>query len=355
MIAVKERGKDLPQKEHLRNGAEKNKDGMGIGWWKHGFNKVKVKKDFNNFEELWKFIEDNIAKDDVLVVHFRTSTGGKKDNGGSHPYPVTSNRAFIRKEIFESNLIVAHNGIISDYDRNEVFSDTQQFILDILSKPIIKDNIGNNDIIKLIQMAVDPGRLVFLDKDGLLILIGNWENEEGIYFSNTQYKTAKYSILRYGAEDYYDNAYYGSYFGKGKFNTRVKTYEEVCDGCNSEKDVIRMKFGKRYLSLCKNCRRLMSQKTNRPVKLELLRLGYYSYEIERMRDDTKKYIIDNGIRSDDISINQKGKIFLVNDTKKRIGDRCLLCGKHIGKNDTKVIDGEKLCENCALVFSTERY
>ena len=67
--------------------------------------------------------------DTTMVFHFRISTSGNIDKGNCHPYPVSSDTNKLRLVNCETNLAVAHNGIIHNYNET--------------NKPIYKEKIEN--------------------------------------------------------------------------------------------------------------------------------------------------------------------------------------------------------------------
>jgi predicted glutamine amidotransferase len=197
LLVVKPKGVDLPKEKYLWNGKMKNQDGMGMAYWKAGTNIVKIKKDIEIFYDFWKFIQENITKEDAAMFHFRLATHGLKDAGNRHPFPLSKDKKELRNTNFEYPFAVAHNGVLTQYsDRTKELSDTQQFIEEILSDEIIKTNLNNPTIQILIDHYLSNDRLAILDNNGFFNTWGSWEKEGDILFSNGGYKDYPTSIHR---------------------------------------------------------------------------------------------------------------------------------------------------------------
>jgi hypothetical protein len=69
-------------------------------------------------------------------------------------------------------------------------------------------------------------RFVILGGNGHAELIGNWERDNGIYYSNTTYKANKFKYVKYDLSKFYDDDYDYCYrkFATGNYNYN-KGYE----------------------------------------------------------------------------------------------------------------------------------
>jgi hypothetical protein len=243
MITVKSFGTDLPLEKHLRNGESRNKDGIGIALLKADKTEIFIKKDFKEVNEFIKWFYDNVKKEDACIVHFRYATHGLKDNGNRHPFPITKNKELLRKEELVCKMVVAHNGVISSYGQHIKYSDTQKFILDILSDDVVKDNIGNTTVQKLIENFLGGDRLVIMSSEGALYYWGKWYKEGDIYYSNDGYEEEKI-VVKY--DDWYNKLYQ---------KQDDDGYFELCDGCGENKYVKMVTIKEECLLLCKACRK----------------------------------------------------------------------------------------------------
>jgi len=271
IIIAKPKNQELPKEEHIINGESNNRDGMGLCFRKDGSNEVVIKKGFEKIKELVSFVKTNIKKEDTLVIHFRKATSGLTDGGNCHPFPITKNGDDLRKLNITSKVAMAHNGVISGYGYNETYSDTQRFIMDIMSEKSVIENLGNSGIQKLILNRIGVDRLAILYGTGKIRIFGDWYIEDGIMFSNTSYKTKRVEYNTYKNDtpkrNYNTLTPYRGSTGvvKGNFAPSYKKKDfglERCDGCGILRDNVKeIKFKKQKYSLCKGCRRDLSNKT----------------------------------------------------------------------------------------------
>lgn len=188
-ILVKERGIELPTKDILESCWKRNPDGAGFMF--NDCDKVVIMKGFMTFEEFYLRLqtanEFYHLKEKGLVIHFRIATSGLKDKGNCHPYPISNDNLDLRKSFITTELGIAHNGIIRSYNgKNNILNDTQLFIkndlfeLNSLDKKFYKNVIFQS----MIERLIDGSRLVFLNKKGEIIKLGNWFHNGNYYFSN---------------------------------------------------------------------------------------------------------------------------------------------------------------------------
>lgn len=189
VILVKERGIELPTKDILESCWKRNPDGAGFMF--NDCDKVVIMKGFMTFEEFYLRLqtanEFYHLKEKGLVIHFRIATSGLKDKGNCHPYPISNDNLDLRKSFITTKLGIAHNGIIRSYNgKNNILNDTQLFIkndlfeLNSLDKKFYKNVIFQS----MIERLIDGSRLVFLNKKGEIIKLGNWFHNGNYYFSN---------------------------------------------------------------------------------------------------------------------------------------------------------------------------
>jgi len=279
LIVAKAKGVSLPNDEHLRNGYSGNSDGAGICYWKKETNKVIIKKDFVNVEHLIFWLRKHIEKEDSLIVHFRNATCGLVDEGNRHPFPLTKDEKVIRKVSMNCDLAVAHNGVMYGFNsKMGDLSDTQNFIMTILSDKMVRKNIYKNDVLQklIVEMIGSYNKLTFLNKDGSLLFLGEFVKEKvdsgEIYYSNRSYETR---VLYCGFNKY---RYEGSRTKllensrnsrlKGNQETKVEEKKDKKDKREKVKGLY-SKVGKGdddlYYGECENC---YSYKNVRPIQNE---------------------------------------------------------------------------------------
>lgn len=221
IIVNKPKGVAMPSKEILENCFTRNRDGAGLMYSLNG--KVQIHKGFMDFKKFYEYLTklDKIhnLKDHAIIMHFRISTGGNVDGGNCHPYPVTKVEENLRKEHITTDLGMAHNGIIQMYNtKYGVLNDTQQFILGCVStlKDLNKDFLEDKASVSLLN-KIAGSKLCFLDGKENVTMIGQFVEDNGIYYSNTTYKT-------YSNYGYYPYGYYTKGKAKGKdFDEIIKT------------------------------------------------------------------------------------------------------------------------------------
>ncbi len=252
IIIGKPAGIKLPKEEYIRNSESMHKDGIGIGLWKDKSNDVFIKKDFITLKSFLKWYKQNITKKDAYVLHFRNATSGLVDYGNRHPFPVTKNWKLLRKKQILCNLAVAHNGVIMDYSyQDKKFSDSQKFIIDILSDSVIKHGLFNKTIQKLILKFIDDDKLCFLTKEGKMLFLGEFEKEKGIYYSNDSYKTETTTPSVTVMEDYDSEEYWRNRNRFNLLNRSVNARSFVRSSINGE--IEKRETSGDFFSECEKC------------------------------------------------------------------------------------------------------
>lgn len=189
IIAAKPTGIDLPTKDIFDSCFTSNKDGIGFAYNLPG-ERPTISKGMFTVKSLMENIDDHgITKEHNLVVHFRFGTHGKKDAGNCHPFPISTSFKDMRVLDCECDCAVSHNGIFGSMPRSDKYSDTMKFVGGILASPDLINNLNTPSIKELIRgYCGTSSKLSFLTKDGITN-IGEWELEEGISYSNRQFKS----------------------------------------------------------------------------------------------------------------------------------------------------------------------
>lgn len=217
VIAYKPLNVAFPEEATLKNCWENNPNmgGFMYAWNDH----VYIHKGYEKFEDFMNALNKVRAKtgDDIpFVMHFRISTQGY-DKACCQPFPLSGNMKSLKRLKAETNIGVAHNGILSlTSDGSNDYSDTMLFITDYLVN-IIRSYDWHKDprTKKLIENLIDGSRFAILDKKGHCELMGKgWVEDKGCYYSNSTYSYKKtiYSGFNYSGggcnrglwDDYYD-------------------------------------------------------------------------------------------------------------------------------------------------------
>lgn len=238
VIVYKPKGQDLPSDTILKNCFSRNKDGAGFMF--HSKGKVHIQKglmDYKTFESaLDKVKKTYDVRKMAMVLHFRITTQGGTNQACTHPFPLSSKMEDLRLLNCNCDIGVAHNGIISlttTYSQVD-YSDTMKFITDYLSLIIRNKNYHKSkNTLTLIERLVGS-KLAIMDGDGHVELIGNFIEENGIYYSNSSYlqpkvepKTTYLSNYGYG---------YGSNNKYSQYNTYNDYWERWYDDVTGEYD-----------------------------------------------------------------------------------------------------------------------
>ncbi len=203
IIAIKDKGINLPEESILETMFKHNSDGAGFMYAKDG--QVHIKKGFMTYKAFKKAIDKiEDIKDMPLVMHFRIATSGGIDCGACHPFPISNKRKTLRKTDFVTDIGVVHNGVIP-ISAPDNMSDTMQYI----SKKLyfyqkIQPNFYNQrTFMKRIEKEI-KSKMVFLTGSGEIYRIGDFIEDKGIIYSNHSYES--YTVFplpyRYSWEGY---------------------------------------------------------------------------------------------------------------------------------------------------------
>lgn len=213
VIAVSEIGVNAPTEQNLKDMFEYNSDGAGISFVldKRVYT-YKGLMTWADFEKTYALLEKRLKtagktfKDIPVMYHFRIGTHGPNSEGLTHPFPISHDFKHLSALELSSDVVMAHNGIINSVTPRSGWSDTQQYISDIVL-PLMKSDrhfYKNKHLQRLLENTINGSRLAFLDNNGEFNLIGAWtestkEGLEGIKYSNLNHEyTYTFSGYNYG-------------------------------------------------------------------------------------------------------------------------------------------------------------
>lgn len=234
IIVAKPAGVAIPSEKTFESCFTSNKDGIGISYARQGERPV-IHKGFANVKKLMRVLDiSNITPEHNLVVHFRFATHGKKDQGNCHPFPLCSSFEDMRLLHCSADCTIAHNGVFSGMPQSEKFSDTMKFIGGILSSNEVMQNLDSKSVKELIRGYCGFGsKLAFLRESGIS-LVGDYQEEAGVYYSNHQYKTYNYSGHNHNNHNHNHNEWDKNHEGKEWCITHKK-YDD-CQWCTKHSD-----------------------------------------------------------------------------------------------------------------------
>lgn len=191
IIAIKEKGIQLPDEQVLKTMFKNNPDGAGFMYAKDG--RVIIQKGFMSYENLkTELFRVSDITDIPLILHFRIATSGKIDGGTTHPFPIERKRNKLKRLYCETDIGVVHNGVIQ-IKTNKNMSDTMQYIADKLYtyKHLQSDFYRHSCYMKHIESEI-RSKMAFLNGKGEIYKIGEFINDNGIIYSNSSYRTRQY-------------------------------------------------------------------------------------------------------------------------------------------------------------------
>lgn len=190
IICAKKKGVAMPSWSTIENMWQGNRDGAGLMWTENGV--VHITKGYMNYESFKNELDSLGERLDLtetpLVMHFRITTHGGTKPENCHPFPITDQIGLMQKLRCNTDVGIAHNGILSFTPRKGI-SDTMEYIAMQLSiiKKIDRKFLVNERLMQLIKNATEGSRLCFLDKTGRIYTTGNFIEDNEILYSNSSY------------------------------------------------------------------------------------------------------------------------------------------------------------------------
>jgi predicted glutamine amidotransferase len=217
VIAVAPKDVAVPSDAVMKKMFDHNSDGAGFAYTIDS--KVFVEKGFMTYKEFYnalagldkKLKNKNLTTTDIpIMFHFRIGTHGPNSRGLTHPFPFTEKTEFFEALDYKTNVVLAHNGIISTVKPVGGLSDTVQYIKDIVLPLYQYDRYfyDNIHMQELLANTNDSSRFAILDDRGEFTYIGSWVEEDtspGVKFSNLHHNTTykyTYSPAQYGKYSY---------------------------------------------------------------------------------------------------------------------------------------------------------
>lgn len=200
IIAIKEKGIEMPSEEILETMFRHNPDGAGFMYAKDGH--VYIRKGFMTYRAFKRAIDKlgNI-RNIPLVMHFRIATSGRIDAGTCHPFPISNKRKALRKTDLITDIGVVHNGIIPITAPGNM-SDTMQYIAGRLYyyQKLQQNFYVQNSYMERIEKEIQS-KMVFLTSSGNIYKIGDFITDNGMIYSNTSYKSYTYLPYHFSFDD----------------------------------------------------------------------------------------------------------------------------------------------------------
>ena len=186
IIVCKPSGKELPDKQTLRNCFSNNKDGAGFSYVKD--NRIYLSKGYDRFKPFYRAVKNRIKKKSAAILHFRIASIGEVSRQNCHPFLISECKADINRiELCTSHPVFAHNGNLSIREKSGR-SDTRQFAR-FLGDPVLRDNLfRDNNLMMLVKSSIGFSRMAFMNRKGKIKMLGEFDKEGDLYYSNRTYK-----------------------------------------------------------------------------------------------------------------------------------------------------------------------
>ena len=191
IIVAVPRNVEMPKDEVLMECFASNPDGAGF-MWADG-KRVQIRKGFMTWESFKQALDaeldaGNIMSDSAVVLHFRITTSGKTQPKCCHPFPISSEPLDLQALSIDARFGIAHNGIIHGMSTRDGWSDTMDFVAGVVA-PLARMNPGfmySSDALDLLKGAC-KSKLAIIDNAGDLALVGDFVEDDGVFYSNTTY------------------------------------------------------------------------------------------------------------------------------------------------------------------------
>lgn len=189
----------MPSAETLKECFNANPHGAGF-MWADG-KRVNIKKGFMTWTEFERALDaEKIPEDSAVVMHFRIATHGRVQPSCCHPFPVSSEPEDLRATSMSARFGAAHNGIINGRTTNDAWSDSMDFICDVVA-PLARlcpGFIHDSNAQELLEGACQS-KMALMDGAGDIALVGEFLEDGGVFYSNPSYIPKKRNWSSYGS------------------------------------------------------------------------------------------------------------------------------------------------------------
>lgn len=182
-------GIETPSLDTLKQCWEANPDGAGFALRTDGEYSIEIHKGYMTWKQFVtayeKYRLSGFAGD--LLLHFRIATHGGISSGNTHPFSLTTNVKLLKHTNVLTDYALIHNGILPIEPEGNI-SDTMEFCRRIAG---FQKNIP--EIFNLIDGMLGNNKIAVMTRDKVH-LFGEWENIDGVYFSNTLWDWSEFYL-----------------------------------------------------------------------------------------------------------------------------------------------------------------
>lgn len=187
----------------------------GAGFMYAREKKVHIFKGFMSLDALWGALAvAKVQASEPLAIHFRIATSGGVNKGMCHPFPLVPDTKKLRSTAVVCTAALAHNGVLGS--GSETLSDTALAVRDMLHHNLFVDGVRKNNkkVIDFIDYYTEGSRLVWLFGCGSMNFFGQWNEKNGLLFSNMHWDRAP--LFDGGWQCFYDCAKCGKKLEKSE-------------------------------------------------------------------------------------------------------------------------------------------
>lgn len=202
IIVAKPIGVEMPDKDTRERCFWSNPD--GAGFMLADGKRVRIRKGFMKLADFEKALAEEMdgfdPTDTAVIMHFRIKTHGKVQPSCCHPFPISDKPEELRATSIDSRWGIAHNGIIHGRSTSDNWSDTMDFIADVV-RPLSRMNpnfMHSSDALDLLEGACGS-KLAIMDNAGDISTVGEFIEDDGVLYSNTSYLQKVWHYTDYGS------------------------------------------------------------------------------------------------------------------------------------------------------------
>lgn len=192
IIVYKPAGIELPGKETLRECWDNNPHGAGL-MWADG-NRVNLQKGYMSWDEFEAALDEVTKSIDAastpMALHFRIATHGAIVPGCCHPFAVKDSFERMRQTEISAEVGFMHNGTLSGLETDDDTSDSMAFAKSVLVplKAMCEDFLSDKRAVRIIESSTQGSRFLLMAKDGDVRTFGRWIEEDGVLYSNENFR-----------------------------------------------------------------------------------------------------------------------------------------------------------------------
>lgn len=172
-------GVETPSLDTLKQCWDANPDGAGFAMRTDGEYSIEIHKGYMTWKSFVTAYEKYHLADFTgdLLLHFRIATHGGISPGLTHPFSLTKDVKLLKHTNVKTNYALIHNGMLPIEPEGNI-SDTMEFCRRLAP---LYQNIPA--ALNLIEGMAGNNKIAVMTRDNVH-LFGEWENINGVYFSN---------------------------------------------------------------------------------------------------------------------------------------------------------------------------